>query len=408
MEQRAPLVKHIESFVDSSTSPAQQLLVFHEFSPCRDLSVTGQAENVKAIASLLKNDVREMELYLTTTDHILRARGEVLVHLQVKPLDDATIHTLVEFFTEKLTDWRALRGALVGCLALLRRKSNAGVVTRMDAETLTKSYLENLQVQSLGQQDRKLCFELLECLLDCYPEAAVAQGDHLVYGICEAIEGEKDPYCLMHAFHIVEVLARTFPDPAGPVASIAEDLFDIIGRYFPIHYTYPKSEDLDVSRDDLSRALMLRSLQVGPRICRRRTTFAGHRWATQKPPRRASAPISRLSSLRRETGHELRSWLVKFGCLEWSSEGCLKSGGLWVSGSRRPPLRRLSGEASGLCRSRGWVRRNFLLPAASFGGGFRPPANFPAAGVSPESFLFISSGTISPVLSFGAYPICPK
>lgn len=150
-----------------------------------------------------------------------------------------------------------MRGALVGCLALIRRKSNAGVVTRMDAETLTKSYLENLQVQSLGQQDRKLCFELLECLLDCYPEAAVAQGDHLVYGICEAIEGEKDPYCLMHAFHIVEVLARTFPDPAGPVAIFAEDLFDIIGRYFPIHYTHPKSEDVDVGRDDLSRALML-------------------------------------------------------------------------------------------------------------------------------------------------------
>ena len=64
------------------------------------------------------------------------------------------------------------------------------------------------------------------------------QGDHLVYGICEAIEGEKDPHCLMHAFHIVEVVAQTFPDPAGPVASFAEDLFDIIGRYFPIHYTH--------------------------------------------------------------------------------------------------------------------------------------------------------------------------
>ncbi|KAJ8428958.1 hypothetical protein Cgig2_003289 [Carnegiea gigantea] len=46
------------------------------------------------------------------------------------------------------------------------------------------------------------------------------------------------------------------------------------------------------------------------------------------------------------------SWPVKFGCLEWSSEGYLKSGGLWVSKSRRPLLRRSSGEASGLCRLR--------------------------------------------------------
>ncbi|XP_010665895.1 MMS19 nucleotide excision repair protein homolog isoform X3 [Beta vulgaris subsp. vulgaris] len=122
---------------------------------------------------------------------------------------------------------------------------------------LAQSFLENLQVQSLGQHDRKLCFELLECLLDRHPESLAALGDHIVYGVCEAIEGEKDPQCLMHVFHIVEGLAHNFPDPSGPVASFAEDLFDIIGRYFPIHYTHPKSEDVDVSRDDLSRALMM-------------------------------------------------------------------------------------------------------------------------------------------------------
>ncbi|KAJ8422282.1 hypothetical protein Cgig2_009284 [Carnegiea gigantea] len=132
-------------------------------------------------------------------------------------------------------------------------------------------------------------------------------------------------------------------------------------------------------------------LIIGPLLCRCCTTFIGHRWATQKPPRRLCLNLPSLSSLRRETGHDPRSWPVKFGCLEWPSEGYLKSGGLWVSGSHRPPLRRSSEEASGLCRSRGWVCRNFLSPQASFRGGFRSPTNFPAAGVSPEFFLFISS-----------------
>ncbi|XP_021749612.1 MMS19 nucleotide excision repair protein homolog isoform X2 [Chenopodium quinoa] len=251
MEPHTSLIKQIESFVDSSATPAQQIAC------------------VKSIASLLKNDsitmeflVKEMELYLTTTDHILRARGilllaEVLGHLQTKPLDRTTIHTLVGFFSERLADWRALRGALVGCLALVRRKINAGVVTGTDAKILTQSFLENVQVQSLGQHDRKLCFELLEDLLNRYPGSISALGDHVVYGVCEAIEGEKDPQCLMHVFHIVEGLARVFPDPSGPVANFAEDFFDIIGRYFPIHYTHPKSEDVDISREDLSRALMM-------------------------------------------------------------------------------------------------------------------------------------------------------
>lgn len=52
-------------------------------------------------------------------------------------------------------DWRALRGALVGCLALMKRKSS-GMVTSNDAKAVAESYLQSLQVQSLGQHDRKV------------------------------------------------------------------------------------------------------------------------------------------------------------------------------------------------------------------------------------------------------------
>uniref|UniRef100_A0A2N9GRY4 MMS19 nucleotide excision repair protein n=1 Tax=Fagus sylvatica TaxID=28930 RepID=A0A2N9GRY4_FAGSY len=266
MAEPSQLSQLIESFVDSSRSPTQQ------------------AASLDKIASLVKNDVltmeglvREMEMYLTTTDNIIRARGilllaEVLTCLGTKPLTNATLHSLIGFFTDRLADWKALRGALVGCLALMRRKSSAGVVTSTDAKAVAQSFLQNLQVQSLGQHDRKLCFELLECLLECYPNTVAPLGDELIYGICEAIDSEKDPQCLMLTFHIVEVLVQLFPDPSGPLASFAADLFEILSCYFPIHFTHdvyyndgkillmlwaPKGEDLDIKRDDLSRALML-------------------------------------------------------------------------------------------------------------------------------------------------------
>ncbi|KAJ9179251.1 hypothetical protein P3X46_011061 [Hevea brasiliensis] len=250
MADPSQLTQHIESYVDSSRPPTQQ------------------ASSLDAIVSLLTNDavtigslVKEMEMYLTITDDILRARGilllgEALNRLSSKPLDNATTHSLITFFTERLADWRALRGALVGCLALMRRKSG-GVVASIDAKAVAKSYLQNLQVQSLAQHDRKVCFELLECLLEHYPGAAASLGEDLIYGICEAIDGEKDPQCLMLAFHIVEVLMQLFPDPCGPISNFAGDLFGILGCYFPIHFTHPKAEDIDVRRDDLSRALML-------------------------------------------------------------------------------------------------------------------------------------------------------
>ncbi|KAL5757752.1 hypothetical protein ACOSP7_020363 [Xanthoceras sorbifolium] len=249
MAEPSQLTPHIESFVDFSRTPNQQ------------------AASLDAIASLLKNNVltieklvREMDMYLTTTDDVIRARGtlllgEVLTCLASKPLDDATIHSLIVFFTDRLADWKALRGALVGCLALVRRKSSGGVVNANDAKAVAHSYVQFVQVQLLAQHDRKLCFELLECLLQRYPKAVASLGEDLLYAVCEGIDGEKDPHCLMLTFHIVEVVARLFPDDL--LANFAGELFEILGCYFPIHFTHPKSEDLDVKRDDLSRALML-------------------------------------------------------------------------------------------------------------------------------------------------------
>lgn len=69
-------------------------------------------------------------------------------------------------------------------------------------------------------------------------ELLIVQGEDLIYGICEAIDGEKDPQCLMLTFHIVELLVQLFPDPSGPISSFAGDLFGILGCYFPIHFTH--------------------------------------------------------------------------------------------------------------------------------------------------------------------------
>ncbi|MCL7036269.1 hypothetical protein MKW94_016817 [Papaver nudicaule] len=243
-------VPHIESFVDSTRPPAQQ------------------NASLDAIATLIKNDlvsiealVKEMAMYLTTTDNVLRTRGilliaEVLKCLATKKLDHGIIHSLIGFFTDRLADWQALHGALVGCLVLLRRKGNVGVVIDSDAKALAQSFLQNIQVRALGKDDRKLCFEIYECLFERYPATVATLGDDLLYGICEAIDEEMDPHCLLITFHLVELLAQLFPDPSGPLAGFAEELFGILGRYFPIHFTHP-DDNFNIKRDDLARALML-------------------------------------------------------------------------------------------------------------------------------------------------------
>lgn len=61
------------------------------------------------------------------------------------------------------------------------------------------------------------------------------EGD-LIFGVVAAIEEEKDPRCLLVAFRIIQLLAKLYPDPDGPISSCADELFDVLSRYFPISF----------------------------------------------------------------------------------------------------------------------------------------------------------------------------
>lgn len=71
--------------------------------------------------------------------------------------------------------------------------------------------------------------------LDVLIKSEMQEGD-LVFGVVAAIEEEKDPRCLLLAFRIIQLLGRLYPDPDGPIASCADELFDVVSRYFPISF----------------------------------------------------------------------------------------------------------------------------------------------------------------------------
>lgn len=243
-------VPHVEAFVDVSRSPAQH------------------SAGVDALVALVNKDkltlfdlVSKMDMYLTTTDHIVRARGimllgEIMSRISSKWLDVNAITTFSDFFISRLSDWQALRGALVGCLALLHRKSSVGTIMVANVKRLLEAFIHDVQVQSLAAADRKLCFEIFSCILDHYPEAVKTMDDELLYWICQSIDEEKDPECLKLSFHVVEVVMKLFPDPSGLADQFASDFFEILSKYFPVYFTHGAGDNLGVTRDELSRALM--------------------------------------------------------------------------------------------------------------------------------------------------------
>ncbi|CAM0905499.1 unnamed protein product [Alopecurus aequalis] len=243
-------VPYVEAFVDVSRSPAQH------------------SGSVDALAALVNKDkltlfdlVSKMDMYLTTTDHIVRSRGimllgEIMSQISFKWLDVNAITTLSDFFISRLSDWQALRGALVGCLALLQRKPSVGTIAIADVKRLVECFIDDVQVQSLAAADRKMCFQIFCCVLDHYPEAVKTMDDELLCWICQAIDEEKDPECLKLSFHLVEVVMKLSPDPSGSAAQFASDLFELLSKYFPVYFTHGAGDNLGLTRDELSRALM--------------------------------------------------------------------------------------------------------------------------------------------------------
>ncbi|CAF2084164.1 unnamed protein product [Brassica rapa] len=179
------------AFVKRSVSSVQSAASHREVSLRQDLQTVSGGDRTQTphflgigLSLSLPRKVVEMDLYLTTTDDVVRTRGILLLavmldHLKLKPLDNAVVHSLIGFFTAKLE----------------KRSSRCGHCynsSAIDAEAVAKEIAQSIQVQSLALHHRKLCFEQLECLLEQYPDAMINLGDLIVYATCEAIDGEKE------------------------------------------------------------------------------------------------------------------------------------------------------------------------------------------------------------------------
>lgn len=55
--------------------------------------------------------------------------------------------------------------------------------------------------------------------------------------IITAVDGEKDPRCLLVAFRLVSGVTRLFSGEKNKFLELSEELFDVVSAYFPISFT---------------------------------------------------------------------------------------------------------------------------------------------------------------------------
>ncbi|XP_024531999.1 MMS19 nucleotide excision repair protein homolog [Selaginella moellendorffii] len=239
---------HVDAALDSQSSG-------HDRAAAQDaLLLLLQQRNIS-----INDIVLHLGSCLTSTDFLVRSKGmtflgEMVARLHSTRLEEHVVHSLALFFTARIEDSACLHGALLGCNSLYKRAKDVGEVAAQDAVQVIKT-VKWLDMQSLAQQDRLLCFELLVTLVERHPSEVGTLGTDLVTGAAQLIEGEKDPRCLLLAFRLIERLGSLFPDPKGPLAQAAPDLFDIIACYFPISFKLRPNDSKDISREDLIASL---------------------------------------------------------------------------------------------------------------------------------------------------------
>lgn len=173
-------------------------------------------------------------------------------------LPAAQASDLVEFCVRRLEDLGTLRAALRLAAALI----SSPALPAEAAATLGVA-LVDVQVQGLTQEDRSAALAALAAFLRGHAAAAEGLGEHLAQGVCAAVDGERDPRCLLRAFELVGLAAVQLEPHA--VEANAEELFDALSRYFPVRFTPPPGADKRpdaVTREQLVgglRAAMLAS-----------------------------------------------------------------------------------------------------------------------------------------------------
>lgn len=244
---------------------------------------------------------------LTSKDEVIRGRGtlllsEVLNRLPSLSLTPNDRQFLMDFFTVRLLDTAVIPEVVLGLRSIVKRlpevvgssqaqvvddddednndnsatsaavddddkESKAGAkpshedrkAEQTEEQTLSdeeeqvvnmlNSLFDNVHTQSQRQATRQAIFELLFLVTEKCAKAVARLRAQFAYGLVQAIDGEKDPRCLILAFKLVTFAVKHVPG----TLRFVDELFDVICVYFPISFT--AREGAQVTPEVLAQAL---------------------------------------------------------------------------------------------------------------------------------------------------------
>ena len=181
--------------------------------------------------------------------------GEVLAEAGASlALPASAAESTAVFFVDRAVDDDSTGACLKGILAMLTHHD-----AKVSASTASKAVDLILTggggafyVPSMAQAHRSRAIHILLRFLQVprYFEAMRHRAPFFVSEFARAMDGEKDPRCLVTCLKVARAALRQFPDDALRGAA-AGALFEVTSCYFPIMFTPPLNDPHRITRESL-------------------------------------------------------------------------------------------------------------------------------------------------------------
>ncbi|KAL1439302.1 hypothetical protein MTO96_010327 [Rhipicephalus appendiculatus] len=219
-------------------------------------------EKVAYYANVIKGNKDELLHMLESMGHVLTHRdyerraaavsliSDVVQILPQRFLQRQETATLLQFFVRKLDDHPVMvPPVLHGIYELIINDHEMGDT---EIEKILQAILYDVPMPGLLQAERYIVYRMLAYMLLNYNSALSKIGSRFVQGCIQAIEGERDPRCLMQVFAIIPMICKNFI-----LGELEESVFEVCACYFPVDFNPPASDAGRISREDLAEALLL-------------------------------------------------------------------------------------------------------------------------------------------------------
>jgi len=218
---------------------------------------------VKGLNELVAGHLRP---YLTSEDGYVRMRGTkllatVLQRLPDMKVDTAVMNALVRFFVERFkTDYDSAAPCVLALRTMLELHEDSFPLDQI-SQVVTVA-LKGHHVPAMTQSLRNTVYVLMQIVLERKAYRDALQKDmastDLVLSYADAMEGEKDPRCLLVCLRVAALLLQSGSlkyDSEHSEDEAVQRLFDVTCVYFPIVFRPPSNDPFNIKAEDLWDAL---------------------------------------------------------------------------------------------------------------------------------------------------------